>query len=274
MLAAQSAKCLQGPWKLMPRIELTRGIRIPRAASYTNERDAGRAIVALRWPRLRTRGSVRVFLRNVHRRNNADELRIENMREFDGLWNRLRVHTLGRTNIFIPATRMRKSRFTPWSVLKERGWVMVCEPFMLEEPMHNCMLEMSLEEFRALHEHHRVKKRSAESAHNVSLEEETATSALIRQHYEELGVTAGWTPERVTRIAHMWGVTIRELARLILCPPGRIEDYVAGQATEMQMPGSVMLWLFFMERLAIEQVFGGRPFSTPLFPQLKKAKSV
>lgn len=268
MRRLSSPPSLVGPWKLMPRIEIAEGIRIPRAASYTQERDSGRAIVALHWAGLKTAGKPRVFLRNVHRRHCSDELRIENMREFDGLWNRLRVHKTKKTNVFLPATRMRKSRFTPWTVLQARGWKMVAEPFMLEAPMHNCMIEMALSEFKALHATHRKTERNSVEAFNAGMADETPMARLIRQHYEEAGVLKGWNPERVNRLAQAWGMSVRELARYILCPPGRIEDFVSGLGIEL--PGSVMLLLFYMERLVEEQVLGRR-FELPMFPQLPKA---
>lgn len=259
---------LLGPWRLMPRIQEVSGVRIPRAGSYSFERDSGRVVVALRWPRIRVARPL-VYVRNVHRQSAKGDIRIENMREFDGLWNRLRVHETGKTNVYCSTTRLRKSRYSSWEVLKSRGWEMVVEPFMLETPMHNCMLELPEAQFLAIHAEHRIKERgSVEAYAGVDMADETPTSRLIVMHYKALGVTQGWNPERVKRLAASWGMTIRELARYILCAPGRIEDFVNGSAVEL--PGPVMLWLSHMERLADQQFLGRTP-AAPLFPQLSKA---
>lgn len=181
----------------------------------------------------------------------------------------LHVHETGKTNVYCSTTRLRKSRYTSWDVLKARGWELVVEPFLLEEPMHNCMLELPEAAFMAIHEAHRVKERNSVEAYNgIDAADETPSSRLIAMHYDGLGVTRNWTPERVKRLAVAWGMTIRELARYILCAPGRIEDYVNGAAIEL--PGSVMLWFFHMERLAEQQLLGRTP-AAPLFPQLSKA---
>lgn len=264
-------RTLLGPWRLMPRIQNTEGVRVPRGRSYTHERDAGRVVVALRWPRIKVPKPV-VYVRNVYRQSGLKTggLRVENMREFDGLWNRLRVHETGKTNVYVSMTEMRKSSYTPWEVLQARGWEMVCEPFLLEEPMHNCTVEMPEAAFKSFYETHRSEERDSVAAYKANDADETPTSRLIAMHYDDLKVKEGWSPERVKRLAAMWSMTIRELCRCILCPPGRVEDYVAGQSIEL--PGPVMLWFFHMERLA-EQQFLGRTHAVPLFPQLNERKA-
>ena len=132
--------------------------------------------------------------------------------------------------------------------------------------MHNCMLEMDIKVFKTLHADHRVEKMSAIEAFSFGDDkDETPASRLIQMHYEDLGVTKDWNPERIKRLAVLWRMTIRELTRYVMCPPGHVEGLLRGRTIEL--PGPVMLLLFHMERLAHQQ-FLGTVYDKPLFPTL------
>ena len=272
-------------WWWMPPIWQNECTRLPRGTSYTAERDSGRALIALRWPRM---WDGRVFVRNVftpradyngwvktyRKKHGKDPVAVENMREFDGMWNRLKVAETGKTGAYIPATRARKFRHTYLEELLARGWQVVAGPFLVEDPMHNCMLEMSEAEWTKLWTQNRTKVWNVQhlarqtTSRFIDLEE-TAQAAEIRLHYRGLGVCEGWTIERVQKIADRWSMTTRELQHYICCESVVMSRFLAGKLPTL--PGPICLLLFFMERLADQQ--DGKVFSETLFPVLGRQNS-
>lgn len=267
-------------WSVMPPVWQDLALRLPRGSSYTKERDAGRVLIALRWPGV-WRG--RIFVRNVHTprdgansfgkvfraKHGHDPVAVENMREFDGMWNRLKVHGTGKTGIYVPATRTRKFRHSYLHDLQERGWEVVAGPFIIEEPMHNCVLDLSEKDWAEIWATHRTGRWSLlhlgrQVASKFIDEEETPQAAEIRLHYRGLGVCEGWTPERVLKLGERWGLTVREIQHYICCESVVMDRFMAGKLDTL--PGPVCLWLFFMERLADQQ--DGKVFTETLLPVL------
>lgn len=265
-------------WRRMPPIWQDECRRLPRAPSYSEERDSGRVLIALCWPKL-WRG--RIFVRNVFTPRNDlngfaktfraqhghDPIAVENMREFDAMWSRLKVAETGKTGAYVPATKARKFRHTYLHSLKERGWEVVAGPFLLEEPMHNCALDLSEQEWAELWEKQRtrpwaVNHLSRQTSSRFLDTEESAVAAEIRLHYRTLGVCEGWTPERVRALAAKWSLTERELQHYVCCESVVMERFMAGKLPTL--PGPICLLLFFMERLARQR--DGEVFTDTLFP--------
>lgn len=272
-------------WRRMPPISQDECRRLPRGESYSEERDSGRAIIALRWPKL---WKGRVFVRNVFTPRNdfngfvkewrakhgSDPVAVENMREFDQMWSRLKVAESGKTGSYVPATRARKFRHTYLHTLKERGWEVVAGPFLVEEPMHNCMLDLTEKEWAELWATQRTKPWAVQHlARQTSSRfmdtEESPMASEIRLHYRALGVCEGWTPERVKALADAWGMTPRELQHYICCETVVMERFMAGKLPTL--PGPICLWLFFMERMLASRA--GEQFTDSLFPVLGRQSS-
>jgi hypothetical protein len=258
---------------------------VPWGSSYPAERDAGRVLIALRWPSM---WEARVFVRNVftprdeyngwvktyRKEHGHNPIAVENMREFDGMWNRMKVARSGKTGAYVPATKARKFRHSYLDDLKERGWEVVAGPFIVEDPMHNCMLEVSEAEWAKLWVENRTARWKVQHlARQVSSRfidlEESPLAAEIRLHYRGLGVCEGWTPERVQTLADKWGMTTRELQHYICCESAVFARFLAGKLPSL--PGPICLWLFFMERLAAQRE--GKEFTDTLFPVVGRQPS-
>lgn len=267
-------------WSVLPPIWHDKVARLPRGASYTKERDAGRVMIALRWPKL-WRG--RVFIRNAftpngdlngwakefQKKHGAEPVAVENMREFDHLWSRLKVAEGGKTGAYVPATRARKFRHTYLHQLQARGWEVVEGPFMVEDPMHNCALELSEKEWAELWATHRIKPWAmtylgAQTGSKFIDTEETPQAAEIRLHYRTLGVCENWTPARVRALAERWEITTREMQHYVCCESQIFQRFLDGKLSNL--PGPVCLLLFLMERHADQAA--GVQFTDTLFPIL------
>jgi len=272
-------------WRRMPPIVLDECRRLPRGASYSEERAAGSVLIALRWPKM---WKGRVFVRNVftprddyngfvrvfRKEHGHDPIAVENMREFDQMWNRLKVHESGKTGAYVPATKARKFRHTYLHDLQKRGWEVVAGPFSVEDSAHNCMLELSEKDWAELWATQRtgrwsVRHLARQHSSRFLDTEESPRAAEIRLHYRGLGVCEGWTPARVQALADRWGLTPRELQHYICCESVVMERFMAGKLPTL--PGPICLWLFFMERMAAQRE--GEQFTDTLFPVLGRQPS-
>lgn len=272
-------------WRRMPPIWQDTCARLPRGPSYSEEQDSGRALIALRWPKLwkgrvfvrnafTPRGDYNGFVKKFQKEHGHEPVAVESMREFDQMWNRVKVAERGKTGAYVPATKARKFRHTYLHKLKERGWEVVAGPFLIEEPMHNCALDLSEKEWDELWRTQRtgrwkMRHLGDQTSSRFLDTQESSVAAEIRLHYRALGVLDGWTPERVKALASKWSMTERELQHYICCESVVMERFMAGKLPTL--PGPICLWLFFMERLAAQRE--GEVFTDTLFPVLGRQPS-
>ncbi len=88
------------------------------------------------------------------------------------------------------------------------------------------------------------------------------TALLIRQRHEENRVSAGWTEERLKRLAGMWNLTHAELSALCNVSPGGLNP---------EANGALAVLLTMLERHANVMLVGSTP-EKPLFPFAEMAQ--
>ena len=221
-----------------PRIDNPAVTRLPRGASYTDERDAGRCLIALRFaprrPRSRKRFAPRIAVRNCYVRGESDIV-VENSREL-----------LHSTAHFHQGVKLEK--------LTKDGTVEVYRgPFMVIDPMPNCIVEMKPRKFDALWETHRF-TRASESSPRISAASDSPLRRLFELHWKAHGLGKPWQGVRVNRICRMWGLTPFELAEMIQWPCGRMEHFLKMAETSKDgwpLPGPVALWFYFLENFKL-----------------------
>lgn len=218
----------------------TETTRLPRSPSHGTDRDSGSCLIALRHTKRRsTRLKKIVIVRNCYRATYAP-IMVENMREY------------------IPknSTRYTARRGVPLEKLKALGFEVCAGPFIVDEPMHNCMAEMPHKEFAALWATHRVDvlgSIEARAFDQTAKFPETPTLAMIRLHWESRRVHEDWDADRIKRLCALWKLTPFELAELIQWAPGHMDRVLNSDALKkgFKMPGPVVVWFYFLENIRL-----------------------
>lgn len=220
--------------------------RLPRGSSYSDERDAGRCLIALTFES--QRGRKWVIIRNCHR---GDEgIVVENMREF--IPGRVKGRDRFRRKAIYRFAQSQKPKIATDGMslarLKRIGIVPYKSPFMLADPYHNSLLEMPARLFDELWKTHVVAKPSLTEKYYAA-PDETPMLRLFRLHWRERQVRENWTAERIKRLCLLWQLTPHELAELIQWSPGGMNTVLANTATIAGniLPGPVALWFYFLE---------------------------
>jgi hypothetical protein len=234
-----------------PTVELTDSPRLPRdlsdgpGAEHTSH---GRALIALiyRGPR----GKKRVALvRNCYAKASGTVVMVENIREY------------------VPKmTARNRSRSLP-SLLATGMFSVLQPPFLVAEPVTNCMLEMAPEQFEAIFAENRVPGPTAAEA-RLFQPETTPLLRLFKFHWSKHRVRNHWDKDRVLRLCQLWGLTPFELAELIQWPPGHMNTFLRAQDdSPWRLPGPVAVWFYFLENFR----FGVSIF--PTLPEQQEAKA-
>jgi hypothetical protein len=229
-----------------PRIDNPEATRLPRGASYTMERDSGRCLIAIRRQSNRSRPPKKawVHVRNCYVRAENDVI-VENGR-----------HLL---------TRRTKGDGVVLERLIAGGYCVHRGPFMLEEPMPNCLVDISVKKFDELWETHRTDAPVGSPTPAIN---DTPMRRLLELHWREHGVNNLWQFERFMRLCRAWGMTPIEMAELIQWDLASMKHFLRGAASTpagWRLPGPVAVWFYFLEnfRLGIS-VF-------PSLPEQRKA---
>lgn len=225
------------PFPLIERVDVE---RLPRAPSYSDERDSGRCLIALTYTGCRFKGQA--IVRNCYFQNQSGEIVVENTRDL----------------LPIRAARMRGTG-VGMSRLAKAGFSVLRKPFMLVEPMHNCMAEMPVARFLELWKKHRDTTIGSAEARAFD-PEQTPMLRLLKAHWRQHRVAEGWTRERVAKLCSMWGLTPFELCELIQWAPGHMDNFLK---SAFPLPGPVAVWFYFLENFR---------FGVPVFPQMPPSR--
>jgi len=217
------------PW---PALEYENAKRLPRAPSYSEEsdRDSGRCLIALRFTGHRFRKLI--LVRNCYTRTATGEIMVENTRD-----------------LMPKRAKRTKGAAVAMSRLARHGFTIEKPPFMLTEPMHNCMAELREDEFARVWKINRDTAPTAMEAQHLRSANDTPMRRLLAQHWKAHRVHEGWSATRVRKLCAMWDMTPFELAEMIQWAPGNMEHYltIADQTDVMKLPGPVAVWFYFLE---------------------------
>lgn len=223
-----------------PPITLPDAARLPDGASYSTTRNAGCCLIALLFkPLYKGPESHRVVIRNCYKAGRGAV--VENMREYLPHSSKI-----GRTGVLLAR-------------LLDLGMEVVKPPFMLSEPRHNCIEEMTPAEFAWVWETNQDTSPDCVEAAKDHKEHKTPTLQLIQQHWNDQALYENWTPDRIRRLCALWGLTTFELAELIQWAPGAMDSFLNGMG--LRLPGPVAVWFHFLENMR---------FGLPAFPDLPR----
>jgi hypothetical protein len=235
--------------KVFPKVLIPEATRLPRAPSYCeSDKDSGRCMLALRYqwgdgPKAK----VSILVRNCYRSRNAVEgaIVVENARDLfpSSYLRRCGGASLGRV--------LKRRRMRAGCTALHRG------PWICVEPMHNCMLEYTVEEFEEIWKTNQHEAPMDSIAAWQFQPDATPTMRLIKLHWKQRRVHEGWTADRIRRVCALWKLTPFELGELIQWAPGRMDSFING--CDVNLPGPVAVWFFFLENF---------PLGIPVFPDL------
>lgn len=238
--------------ELLPLIVNPAPERLPRGASLTDDRDAGRCLIALTYANPKAGIRKRVIVRNCWE-SSSGHVTVENMREFQ--------RGGARATMFRGIGLKRLLEGLPGDF----RFHVVNGPFMVAKPFHNCLVEMNPAEWAkvwATHHDESVNSLEARAEEKAEDFEATPTLRLFKAHWRERKVNEGWDARRILRLCKLYGLTPLELAELIQWAPGHMLRFMNG-ATGVRLPGPVAVWFYFLENVRC----GVSVFPTNFVPQ-------
>lgn len=204
--------------------------RLARSPSYYPDDSSGRCLIALRESASEFDDLVMVRNCFVNRGTGASSTvtLVENMR--DRLPDDIRAK--------------HPKSYVKLPLLEQLGFKVEKAPFKLIEPMHNCILDLTFDEFTEALALASLKPTAGPA---TETDNETPMLRLLNLHWREARLET-WTPLRVRKLAAMWGLTTEELAGLIQWNQGRMNHFLTpGIMAGYRLPGPVAVWFQFLE---------------------------
>ncbi len=220
-----------------PPIEWTNAPRLARTPSRGDDHLSGRSLIALRYTGRRQRSGRKVPLQRVIVRNcyyrGDDPCVVENIREYlqGALYS-------GRQGVSLRR------------LLASGKFEVVEPPFVLAEPMPDCLVELRPEEFQHWFTTHRFNPPNSMEAFQFK-PDDTPLRRLIELHWRKHAVQEHWTPARIRRLCAAWELTPYELAELIQWAPGHMDYFLKETTGFMRLPGPVAVWFYFLENFRL-----------------------
>ena len=231
-----------------PPIENPEPKKLPRGLSPRHATDketsAGRALIALvKLTYGKSQG--RIWVRNCYEHTRYG-IYVENMREY-----------AKHKSACARAVRLRRLTRSHFAIYKP--------PFLVSEPVVNCLVEMPKKDFDKLWKTHLFVHPPSFQTARAARPESTPMLRLLEAHWKAARLQEKWTPDRIVRLCRLWELTPHELAEMIQWPCSKMDYHLNNPdiAKFCNLPGPVAVWFEFLENFR---------FGLSTFPSMPEAQ--